>query len=148
MAHFAEIDSNNKVLRVLVACNIDVANNGGDQSEQAAENFKKVAPLSENGVKWVQTSYNSNFKKRYASMGGTYDPIKNIFIEPQPYSSWTLNSSGDWEPPSNFPTIVTYGDNVPYLINWDEDSLNWKAVDGQGNKYTWFPNSQSWLVSL
>ena len=55
MAHFAEIDSDNKVLRVVVACNDDVNANGGDQSESAAEHFKTVAPLSILGVKWVQT---------------------------------------------------------------------------------------------
>ena len=36
MAHFAELDINNKVLRVVVACNQDIANNGGEQSEQAS----------------------------------------------------------------------------------------------------------------
>jgi hypothetical protein len=55
MAHFAELDENNVVLRIVVACNQDIANNGGEQSEQAAEHFKTVLPFSSNGVKWVQT---------------------------------------------------------------------------------------------
>jgi hypothetical protein len=52
MAHFAEIDLNNKVLRIVAACDQDVSNNGGNQSEKAAEYFKTVCPLSENGIKW------------------------------------------------------------------------------------------------
>lgn len=148
MAHFAEIDSNNEVLRVLVACNIDVANNGGDQSEQAAENFKKVAPLSENGVRWVQTSYNSNFRGKFAGNGDLYDSNKDAFIERQPYPSWILNNNNEWEAPTSFPTVLTYGDNVPYMLAWDEDNLKWKGYDKEGNKYLWYPDSQSWLVSL
>ena len=61
MAHFAELDSNNIVIEVKKACNIDIQNNGGEQSEQAATHFKSVCPLSENGIKYVQTSYNDNF---------------------------------------------------------------------------------------
>ena len=80
MAHFAEIDLNNKVLRVVVACNQDIANNGGEQSEQAAEHFKTVCPLSENGVKWIQTSYNHNFRQQYAGIDSTFYVSKNKFI--------------------------------------------------------------------
>ena len=54
MAHFAELDINNKVIRVLTACNIDVQNNGGDQSEQAALHFGSLNKFTENGVKCVQ----------------------------------------------------------------------------------------------
>ena len=90
MAHFAELDSNNIVLRVVKACNQDIANNGGEQSEQAAENFKKVCPFSLNGVKWLQTSYNNNFRKQYAGIGHTFDSTKNKFIAPQPFASWSL----------------------------------------------------------
>ena len=49
MAHFAEIDNNNIVLRTVVGCNADVDANGGDQSDTAAEHFKSVVPLSDNG---------------------------------------------------------------------------------------------------
>jgi phage shock protein PspC (stress-responsive transcriptional regulator) len=80
MAHFAELDLNNKVLRVVVACNQNIANNGGEQSEQAAEHFKTIAPFSSNGVKWVQTSYNRNFRKQFAGIGYTYNVEKNIFV--------------------------------------------------------------------
>ena len=71
MAHFAELDGDNKVLRVLVACNEDVNNYGGDQSEMAANRFEKTVALSFTGVKWIQTSYNDNFRQRFASTGMT-----------------------------------------------------------------------------
>ena len=147
MAHFAEIDSNNKVLRVVVACNQDIANNGGEQSEQAAEHFKTICPLSPNGIKWVQTSYNSNFRKQYAGKDYTFDPTKNIFIQKQPFSSWSLDANSDWQPPVARPTITTYGDNISYMIIWDEDNLRWIGRDNENNEFVWVPSSLSWLAT-
>lgn len=131
MAHFAELDINNKVLRVNVACNIDIQNNGGEQSEQAAEHFKTVSPLSENGVKWVQTSYNNNFRKQYAAINYTYDPIKDKFIRPQPYQSWSLDNNDDWQAP------------IPYPITY---ALNLTNLDGtqKQDPYIWNEVNQSW----
>ena len=121
MAHFAEIDSNNRVLRVLVADNADVDANGGDQSESAAEHFKTIAPLSAHGVKWVQTSYGSNFRNQYAGIGFTYDEANDVFIAPQPYPSWTLNKF-KWEPPVSKPEVDPEN---PVIYIWDEDNLQW-----------------------
>jgi hypothetical protein len=131
MAHFAELDINNKVLRVNVACNIDIQNNGGEQSEQAAEHFKTVSPLSENGVKWVQTSYNNNFRKQYAAINYTYDSIKDKFIRPQPYQSWSLDNNDDWQAPISCP--ITY-------------TLNLTNLDGtpKQDPYIWNEVNQSW----
>jgi hypothetical protein len=131
MAHFAELDINNKVLRVNVACNIDIQNNGGEQSEQAAEHFKTVSPLSENGVKWVQTSYNNNFRKQHAAINYTYDSIKDKFIRPQPYQSWGLNNNDDWQAP------------IPYPITY---TLNLTNLDGtqKQDPYIWNEVNQSW----
>ncbi len=121
MAHFAEIDSDNKVLRVVVACNDDVNANGGDQSESAAEHFKTVAPLSILGVKWVQTSFNSNFRNTFAGIGSTYDEANDVFISLQPYPSWVLNNF-KWEPPVSKPE-----ENIdnPVVYIWDEDNQQW-----------------------
>jgi hypothetical protein len=131
MAHFAELDINNKVLRVNVACNIDIQNNGGEQSEQAAEHFKTVSPLSENGVKWVQTSYNNNFRKQHAAINYIYDSIKDKFIRPQPYQSWSLDNNDDWQPP------------IPYPITY---TLNLTNLDGNQKQdpYIWNEVNQSW----
>jgi hypothetical protein len=145
MAHFAEIDLNNKVLRVVVACNQDIANNGGEQSEQAAEHFKTVCRLSENGVKWVQTSYNNNFRKQYAGIGYSFDSTKNKFIASQPFASWSLDSNDDWQAPVAYPTVTTYGDNVRYFISWDEAGQRWMSKDDQNNEFSWIPSSLSWI---
>jgi len=147
MAHFAEIDINNKVLRVITACNQDIANNGGDQSEQAALHFQSLNKFSENGVKWVQTSYNNNFRKQYAGKDYTYDPNKDKFIRPQPFTSWSLDANDDWQAPVAYPTVTTYGDNRKYFINWDETNLRWLGLDFDRNEFAWIPSSSSWIAT-
>jgi hypothetical protein len=149
MAHFAELDSNNIVLRVVTACNIDIANNGGEQSEQAANHFasQPANKFSENGVKWVQTSYNNNFRKQFAGMDFTYDPIKDKFISPQRFSSWSLDFNDDWKAPVEYPNIVTYGLNQAYHILWDEENLRWLGYTREGNEFLWFPQSNSWVAT-
>jgi hypothetical protein len=147
MAHFAELDINNKVLRVLTACNQDIATHGGELSEEAANYFGTYTPFSENGVKWVQTSYNNNFRKQYAGIGHTFDFTKNKFIKPQPFASWSLDYNDDWQAPIAFPTITTYGDNVNYLISWDESNLKWIGKDDQNNTFAWLPSTSSWIAT-
>lgn len=73
MAHFAEIDSNNKVLRVLVVHN--------DLEHRGAEFLSKDLGL---GGVWLQTSYNGNIRKNYAGIGYTYDSVRDAFIAPKP----------------------------------------------------------------
>jgi hypothetical protein len=113
MAHFAEIDSNNIVLRVVVIDNNDVNASGGDQSVGAEEKVKSIVPFT-SGNRWVQTSYNNNFRKQYAGIGYTFDSVKNKFISPQPFASWSLDANDDWQAPVAYPTVTTYGDNVRY----------------------------------
>jgi len=125
MAHFAELDENNKVIRVVVGCNQDIANNGGELSEQAANHFAKVCPLSINGVKWVQTSYNNNFRKKYAATGDTYDLIKDKFIAPQPYPSWSLDASDDWQAPVPQPSLTEEQRLEGKFYSWNEENLSW-----------------------
>ena len=105
MAHFAEIDSNNRVLRVVVAAQDEIDAYGGDQSEVAATRFKKTVGLSELGVKWVQTSKTGAFRKKYAAMGDIFDAAKNKFLKPQPYASWALDSNDDWQAPTDLSLI-------------------------------------------
>jgi hypothetical protein len=146
MAHFAELDINNKVIRVLTACNQDIANNGGELSEQAALHFQSLNKFSESGVKWVQTSYNNNFRKQYAGVGYSYLPEENVFILPKPFPSWSLNSNFDWQAPIAYPTVLTYGDNAPYWgTYWDESNQRWLTFDDQNNKFAWIPESSSWI---
>jgi hypothetical protein len=73
MAHFAEIDSDNKVLRVLVIDN--------SQEHRGQEFLANDLGL---GGTWLQTSYNNNIRGKYAAIGDTYDPINDVFITPEP----------------------------------------------------------------
>ena len=147
MAHYAELDINNKVIRVLTACNQDIATHGGELSEEAANYFGTYTPFSENGVKWVQTSYNNNFRKQYAGIGYTFDSTKNKFISPQPFASWSLDSNDDWKAPVAYPSITTYGDYVKYFISWNESNLRWIGKDDQQNTFAWSPSTSSWIAT-
>ncbi len=109
MAHFAELDENNIVLRVLVTDN-DFPNEGYDWL---------IANL---GGTWVQTSYNATIRKNYAGIGYTYDSERDAFIAPKPFESWELDEDTcRWVAPIPYPT-----DGVIYT--WNEDKLDWEAV--------------------
>jgi hypothetical protein len=71
MSHWAELDENNVVLRVLVGDNNDPA---GDEGYQWL--------IDNLGGRWVQTSYNANFRGVYAGIGFTYDEANDVFVEP------------------------------------------------------------------
>ena len=72
---------------------------------------------------WVQTSYNRNFRSKYAAPGDTWDKVNERFIPPQPYNSWTLNEDTClWEAP------VAYPDDGK-LYDWDEATTNWKEIE-------------------
>ena len=122
MAHFAELNSSNEVLRVIVVSNDDVDANGGDQHADAETFVTTIVPHSTGGVAWKQCSYNDNFRKQYAGKGFTYDSSKNKFIQPQPYSSWALDSNDDWQAPVNKP------DDVSKNYIWNETDRQWEEV--------------------
>ena len=110
MAHFAEIDDNNIVLRVLVVDN--------SQEHRGQEFLADDLGL---GGTWIQTSYNNNFRKRYAGIGFTYDPVADVFIAPKPLPSWILNSNHDWEPP-----IAPPSDDKFWV--WNEETVSWIQI--------------------
>jgi|TARA_B100000745_G_C20044760_1_gene356127 hypothetical protein len=98
MAHFAELDSNNIVLRIVVISNNDILDGDGNESEAVGSAFCQELY----GGRWVQTSYNGNFRKQYAGVGGEYNTSKDIFIYRQPDDSWVLDSNDDWQPPEGW----------------------------------------------
>jgi hypothetical protein len=108
MAHFARIDENNIVQEVLVVDN---------SLEHRGEDF--LANELGLGGRWMQTSYNGNFRKQYAGYGFTYDEIKDIFVSVQPYPSWVLDDNSDWQPP------IERTDELSY---WDEETISWKQI--------------------
>jgi hypothetical protein len=82
MAHFAELDENNVVLRVIVVDNVNLLDNLGNESEQVGINY--IHGILGPDSKWVQTSYNGSFRKIYAGIGFTYDPVSDEFVAPEP----------------------------------------------------------------
>jgi hypothetical protein len=76
MAHFAELDNDNKVLRVVVVANEDIIVDGVESEDKGIEFLKNLL----NG-KWIQTSYNANFRGKYADTGNIYDPINDVFVD-------------------------------------------------------------------
>ena len=117
MAHFAELDLNNVVLRVVVVDNLMLIDDG-------QESEAKGIAFCENlfSGRWVQTSYNGNIRKNYAGIGYTYDANRDAFIPPKPYISWALNETTClWDSPIPTPT-----DDKPY--RWDESTTSWVEV--------------------
>ena len=149
MAHFAELDSSNEVIQVVVISNDDVDANGGDYSSQAETFVANLLPHSDNGVAWKQTSYNGNQRKQYAGIGYTYDAVKNKFIAPQPFNSWSLDSNDDWQAPVTLPNITEVNSN-PVQILWDETNQKWlgKTYTGENlqteTDYEWDASSLEW----
>jgi hypothetical protein len=109
MAHWAEIDETNTVIRVLVGDNNDP--NGDEGYQWLIDNL---------GGRWVQTSYNNNFRKQYAGIGYKYDSINDVFISPKPFNSWILDSNYDWQAPKPKPEGDFY---------WSEEEGEWLAYE-------------------
>ena len=107
MAHFAQLDNNSIVIAVIVV---------GDEYESTYADKRK-----EFNETYVQTSYNNRIRKQFAGIGFTYDKTANVFIRPQPFPSWALDSNHDWQPPVPHPT-----DGKSYV--WDEAGQSWNPV--------------------
>ena len=115
MAHYAFLDANNVVTEVIVGIDETELIEGLDP-ETWYGNFR--------GQVCKRTSYNAatnGFRKRYAGIGYAYDADADVFVAPQPYPSWTLDSNYDWKPPTPMP--LTGG---PY--RWSEEDLEWVAI--------------------
>lgn len=121
MAYFAKIE-NGIVTQVIAICNETL--NEPDlvypYTEIIGQKFIKDV-LQIDGL-WLQTSYNSKFRKRYAGIGDTYDSALDAFISESPYTSWILNTDTcDWEAPVPYPN-----DGKRYY--WDESKLEWVEI--------------------
>lgn len=89
MAHFAELDANNIVLRVIVISNDMILDEQAQESEAAGVAF--CQSLLGANTNWIQTSYSGSFRKNYAGIGFTYDLTRDAFIAPKPEGDgWIL----------------------------------------------------------
>lgn len=121
MAHYAFLDENNIVIKVIV---------GKNENEDGIdwEEFYGAKRTSYNTFGGVYYDSETNkphadqskaFRKNYAGIGYTYDPVRDAFIPPKGFDSFVLNEETClWDPPVPKPD-----DNIGYL--WDEETLSW-----------------------
>lgn len=170
MAHFASINSEKIVRRIVRIGNGDVDANGGDQSEQAAEHVKTIVPLIKDEVKFVQTSYNSNFRKTFATINSKYDSDDDIFTPGPGFASWVYDESQKtYLPPVARPTngddgtidlrfkdtnitsmadgegnTVDFPNGYPLPIEYHDGKATWACYDSVDVARYWNPDNQTW----
>jgi len=111
MAHFAEIDESNIVLRVLVV---------PDLHELRGQSY--LANDMGLGGTWIQTSYNGNIRCNFAEVNSIYDPIRDVFYRQKPFSSWELDDKCVWQAPTPKPTDGN-------IYTWNETNLTWEKTN-------------------
>jgi hypothetical protein len=109
MAHYAFLDENNIVTEVIT---------GKDETELIDGLTPEVWYGNFRGQTCVRTSYNHKIRKQYAGIGYTYNETADVFVSPQPFESWSLDSNYDWQAPVEIPA-----DGKDYL--WDEANQVW-----------------------
>jgi hypothetical protein len=120
MAHFAEIDDDNTVLRVVVVDDDIIRDADGRHNELLGQQHcTRIL-----GGDWIQTSYNATFRIRFAGVGYNYNEELNAFLTPRPFYSWLLNEETyNWEPPVEMPD-----DGNRYI--WNEVIMEWQVIEG------------------
>ena len=113
MAHYAEI-LNGVVQRVTVVHNNELLVDGVETESKGAEFCTNLF-----GGIWIQTSFNNRIRKQFAGAGYAYDSNADVFITPQPFESWTLDSNHDWQSPTPKPDGSYW---------WNESELQWVEI--------------------
>lgn len=123
MAHFAELNENNKVIRVVVVENYCILNENNEESEELGISY--LNNLYNENLNWKQTSYNNNFRNVFGGPGFSYDETLDAFISPKPYPSWILNETTiTWKAPVPEPTDVPEGS----YYEWNEEEQSWELI--------------------
>mgnify|MGYP003652777366 CR=1 FL=1 len=120
MAHFAELDENNIVLRVVTVGNTDLIGESGDEEEAVGQ--QHLTALL--GGTWLQTSYHGRIRGRFAGPGSVYDAEQDEFRSPRPFPSWV------WQEAPAVAATAGYIPPVPHPedgedYNWDEENQTW-----------------------
>ncbi|MBF83425.1 MAG: hypothetical protein CL489_03005 [Acidobacteria bacterium] len=137
MAHFAELDENNVVLRVLVVGNERIKNEANDEDESIGVAFLKS--IFGEDTNWAQTSYWSRFRHNFAGLGHIFDEANDAFIPPAPWPSYVLNENYKWDPPTPYPD-----DGNRYL--WDEETTSWVEDNPcPFPSWSWSEEEQCWI---
>ena len=176
MAHFAKLGINGKVIAVHGLDNDQLLNADGKEDESVGQNrLQQIHGWP--AQMWIQTSYNTQGKKyrnqdgsldaskqfrgNYAGIGFTWDEDNQLFFGPQPYTSWSKNTStASWDAPITYPTVETYTETdsstQSYFIYWDEvayqanNAKGWEATrpasSDTSKVYEWNSSSKSWAA--
>jgi hypothetical protein len=119
MAHFAQLDKDNKVINIVVVNNEELIDDKNNESEAKGIAFCKT--LFGSDTIWIQTSYNNSIRKCHAQIGGFYDRTLNVFIPLKPYDSWKFNYENHaWESPIAVPEKIE-----GYVWLWFETNKEW-----------------------
>ena len=127
-AQFAQLDENNKVLNV-VAIDDSIPVDGGTLAEHpcSIEGEIYCQNLFGGGI-WKQSFLNGEYRKQPAQKFGSYNSIKDIFINEKIFNSWTLNANDDWVAPVTYPSVIVWNTQDVYPIFWNEANLRWQGV--------------------
>lgn len=121
-AGFAEIDQNNKVIRIICINREDMLDENGIESDSVGEEFCKT--ITNSHFRWIRTYRDGSKRNIQAAIEYSYDEEKDIFIRSQPYPSWVFNEQTmDWDPPIPYPD--DYHLHCQYAYIWNESTQEW-----------------------
>jgi hypothetical protein len=120
MAHYAELNENNEVIYVAYMDNETITDENGNEIEQLGIDHLHFHHGEDR--RWVRTSYNGNFRGKYAGIGDIYREDLDAFIKSSPYPSWILDESTlDWNPPVSSPELTQEQINNNQRYIWSEE---------------------------
>lgn len=120
--YFAELNFDNRVLRIIAVGNSDCSNQNGVFDEKVGEIFCQNHTKSSN--RWLECSTDGSVRGRHKSVDQCfYSPDLDKFVPYAPYPSWTLDSDGEWQPPIPEPARTSDTINV-----WEEITKSWKTI--------------------
>jgi hypothetical protein len=123
MAHFAQLDQNDNVIRVAQIDDKHCINAFGEESEESGRQYLRAVHGQD--TRWKQTFIDGKLRKNYAGANFKYNSLLDAFIPPKPYLSWVFNEETcSWDPPTPQPPV---NDKVSY--DWNEETLEWEAVE-------------------
>jgi len=140
MKYFADVDSNGNVVNIITAKDSDTA------STIEASHIN-------NGTQWIEFKRDGSIRQRAAVVGGTYNSSADRFENPQPATSWTKDSTGEWQPPVAKPTDAQ--STGMWGVQWNEDLQKWVSpktsevqalTEGQtASNYSFDNDTSTWV---
>jgi len=158
MAHFANLDTNNMVIQVIVVNNNVILDENNQESEAIGISFCKS--LFGENTEWKQASYNKNFRANFPAPGDIYDTNNDVFYEQQPFPSWSLDTTDWlWKAPIDCPDdpeniilhywseeLYNYNNNYGWInvehdIEYNEDTNTWQQWNNDTSEWIDIPSN-------